>query len=211
MIAELTRDWLEDRFADRRLPPAYPTQPQTTGSERGDHNLNPGLEPMQPLKQAAVLVPLVDHPTGMTMLFTERTAHLANHAGQVSFPGRIEPGDGGPVATALRETEEEIGLDRSRVSVIGHLDTYITRTGFIVTPVVAIVQPPLDLAPDEFEVAEVFEVPLSFLLDPDNHQRCSAVFEGVERFFYAMPYGTHFIWGATAGMLVNLCDVLTRK
>lgn len=115
------------------------------------------------------------------------------------------------MATALRETEEEIGLDRSRVSVIGHLDTYITRTGFIVTPVVAIVQPPLDLAPDEFEVAEVFEVPLSFLLDPDNHQRCSAVFEGVERFFYAMPYGTHFIWGATAGMLVNLCDVLTRK
>lgn len=89
MIAELTRDWLEDRFADRRLPPAYPTQPQTTGSERGDHNLNPGLEPMQPLKQAAVLVPLVDHPTGMTMLFTERTAHLANHAGQVSFPGGV--------------------------------------------------------------------------------------------------------------------------
>jgi 8-oxo-dGTP pyrophosphatase MutT (NUDIX family) len=145
-------------------------------------------------------------------LFTQRTAHLANHAGQVSFPGgQIEAGDKGPAATALRETEEEIGLERRAVRLIGHLDTYVTRTGFIITPVVGIVSPPFRIVPDPFEVAEVFEVPLSFLLDPRNHERCTACFEGAERRFYAIRYGRHFIWGATAGMLINLYDIVVGR
>ncbi len=183
--------------------------PREIDVERGDHNLNPGLKPMLPLKPAAVLVPLVDRADGMTVLLTRRTSHLVHHAGQISFPGgHIEDHDGGPEETALRETEEEIGLDRRLVRVIGHLDTYVTRTGFVVTPVVGVVEPAFDLAPDPHEVAEVFEVPLGFLINPENHHRCSAEFEGVTRYFYAMPYHHHYIWGATAGMLVNLYECL---
>ncbi len=176
---------------------------------RGDHDLNEGMVPVLPLKPAAVLIPLVDRADEITALFTQRTDHLAHHAGQVSFPGgQLEVGDDGPAATALRETEEEIGLERRYVRLIGHLDTYVTRTGFIITPIVGIVSPSFRLNPDPFEVAEVFEVPLSFLLDPRNHERCSACFEGMERWFYAMRYGRHFIWGATAGMLINFYDIV---
>jgi 8-oxo-dGTP pyrophosphatase MutT (NUDIX family) len=178
--------------------------------ERGDHALNAGMHPILPLKPAAVLVPVVDRPEGLTLLFTQRTSHLAHHAGQVSFPGgHIEADDGGPAETALRETEEEIGLHRRHVEIIGHLDTYVTRTGFVVTPVVGIVTPPFNLTLDAHEVSEVFEVPLSHFLDPTNHHRCSALFDGQTRHFYAMPYGTHFIWGATAGMLIDLYQILT--
>ncbi|MBK8906442.1 MAG: CoA pyrophosphatase [Rhodospirillales bacterium] len=199
-----------DRFAARGSVPGFMPLTDTGEVTRGDHTLNPGLQPSTPLKSAAVLVPLVDYESGMSVLFTKRTAHLARHAGQVSFPGgRIEAGDGGPVETALRETEEEIGLAPADVEVIGHLDTYVTRTGFVVTPVVGIVQPPCTLTPDPYEVAEIFEVPLAFLLDPVNHRRCSREFEGVTRHFYAMQYGGHFIWGATAGMLIDLYEVLT--
>lgn len=181
-------------------------------AERGDHSLNPGLEPLQPLKPAAVLVPFVDGDEGLSLIFTERTAHLAHHAGQISFPGgHIEPGDGGPVETALRETEEEIGLDRRHVTILGRLETYVTRTGFVVTPVAGIITPPFELAPDAYEVAQVFAVPLSHFLDPANHHRCSAEFEGAVRYFYAMPYQDYFIWGATAGMLMNLYEILTRR
>ena len=127
-----------------------------------------------------------------------------------------------PAATSSRRTagrpkrrcarrEEEVGLDRRHVEIIGRLDTYVTRTGFVVTPVVGLVSPPFTLKPDPHEVAEIFEVPLSFLLDRRNHQRCSAEFEGRTRFFWAMPYGRHFIWGATAGMLVNFCDILDGR
>ena len=180
-------------------------------AERGDHALNPGLEPMAPLKPAAVLVPLIDRRDGLTVLFTQRTAHLAHHAGQVSFPGgHIERDDSGPVATALRETEEEVGIPRDRVDVLGFLDAYVTRTGFVVTPVVGRVQPPFTVNADPHEVAEVFEVPLRFLMDPANHRKCSAEFEGVSRHFYAMPYGDYFIWGAPAGMLINLYEFLNR-
>ena len=137
--------------------------PRSIEAERGDHDLNDGMLPFLPLKPAAVLMPLIDRPNEITVLFTQRTSHLAHHAGQVSFPGgQIEAGDGGPAATALRETEEEIGLERRFVRLIGHLDTYVTRTGFIVTPVVGVVSPPFRFVPDPFEVAEVFEVPLSF-------------------------------------------------
>lgn len=205
-------DRVVDRFADRRTIPDHPIVAIDVGGERGDHDLNNGMEPFRPLKPAAVLVPLVDRADGLTVLLTRRTTHLAHHAGQVSFPGgHIEPADEGPVDTALRETEEEIGLDRRHIEVIGHLDLYVTRTGFVVTPVVAIVHPPFTLAPDAYEVDEVFEVPLAFLLDPANHQKCSAEFEGMVRHFYAMPYNRHFIWGATAGMLVNLYEVLSKS
>jgi len=158
---------------------------------------------------AAVLVPIVAHPRGLTVLFTQRTAHLKAHSGQVSFPGgRAEPADGSPEVTALRECEEEIGLARGRVEVLARLPEYFTRTGFRVTPVVALVQPPLELAPDPGEVESVFEVPLAFLLDQRNHQRHTREFQGRTVGYYAMPYGDRYIWGATAGMLVNLCRVL---
>ncbi len=177
---------------------------------RGDHNLNPDLRPKSPLTPAAVLVPLVLRPEGMTVLLTKRTAHLAAHAGQISFPGgRVEETDSDVAAAALRETEEEIGLGREAIEIIGRLDTYVVRTGFEVTPLVGFVTPPFTTARDEFEVAEIFEVPLAFILDPRNHQRQSRVdFGGVKREFWVFPYRDYFIWGATAGMLINLYEVL---
>ncbi len=177
--------------------------------ERGDHDLNPDMRPEGPLTEAAVLVPLVDRPDGMTVLLTLRTEHLNDHAGQVSFPGgRVEQTDANPVAAALRETDEEIGLNARHIEVIGRLDDYTTRTGFMITPVVGLVSPPFSLKLDSFEVAEVFEVPLSFVLDPSNHERRSRVWKGAERHFYVLPYAERHIWGATAGMLVNLAEVL---
>jgi 8-oxo-dGTP pyrophosphatase MutT (NUDIX family) len=159
---------------------------------------------------AAVLVPLVDHAAGLTVLLTRRTAHLDHHAGQISFPGgRVEESDADPVATALRETQEEIGLDPSHIEVIGRLSNYITITQFTVVPVVGLVRPPFDLKPDPFEVDEVFEVPFDFILDPANHQRHFRDGpDGKRRYFYAIPYGPHYIWGATAAMLVNLAEAL---
>ena len=157
------------------------------------------------LVPAAVLVPIVAHPDGLTVLFTQRTRHLKSHSGQVSFPGgRTEPGDPSPEFTALREAEEEIGLPRSKVEVLARLSDYFVRTGFRVTPVVGLVTPPLALAPDSREVEEVFEVPLAFLLDPQNHRRETRELRGQTVGFYVMSYGQRTIWGATAGMLVNL-------
>jgi len=154
---------------------------------------------------AAVLVPIVTHPGGLTVLFTQRTAHLKSHSGQVSFPGgRAEPGDAGPEATALREAEEEIGLARDRVEVVARLSDYFVRTGFRVTPVVGLLTPPLALAPERGEVEAVFEVPLAFLLDPRNHRRETRELRGETVGFYVMQYEERRIWGATAGMLVNL-------
>lgn len=162
------------------------------------------------LTPAAVLVPLVEREEGLSVLLTQRTAHLSHHPGQISFPGgRLEECDqGDAVVCALRETEEEIGLPPARVDVVGRLDDYVTGTGFRVFPVVGLIRPPFELNPDPFEVAEVFEVPLCFILDPANHQLHSRVVEGRDRAFYAMPYENRFIWGATAGMLVNLYEVL---
>ena len=162
-----------------------------------------------PLTPAAVLFPIVLRDDGHTVLLTQRTAHLRDHAGQISFPGdRVEEEYPSPVATALRETEEEIGLSRAHVEILGYLPEYRTGTGFRVTPVVALVKPPFELALDAFEVAEAFEVPLSFLLDPANHQRHSLHYRGALRHFFAMPYGDYFIWGATAGMIRSLTDRL---
>ena len=177
---------------------------------RGDHDLNPDLyDPGLRLIPAAVLVPIVDRSAEPTVLLTRRTDHLNDHAGQISFPGgRVDPGDADAEAAALRETSEEVGLNASAVRLVGRLDTYVTRTGFEVTPVVGLVSPPLTLRLDEFEVAEVFEVPLAFILDHGSRRTHSRVFEGKQRFFYAYPYGDHYIWGATAGMLSNLAEVL---
>ncbi|MHA1597389.1 MAG: NUDIX hydrolase [Alphaproteobacteria bacterium] len=176
---------------------------------RGDHDLNPGTRSDADLVPAAVLVALVEHAHETTVMLTRRTDNLAHHPGQISFPGgHMEAADDSPEETALRETFEETGLARSHIEVIGRLDDYQTRTGFRITPVVATVTPPFDLNPDPTEVAEVFEVPLAFFLDAANHQRHAREFEGRQRQFHAMPYGEYFIWGATAGMLFNLYQIL---
>lgn len=158
---------------------------------------------------AAVLVGVVARAGGPTVLLTQRTAHLRDHAGQISFPGgRIEDVDADPAAAALREAQEEVGLAPERVEVLGELAPYDTVTGFRIHPVVGWVTPPLRLKPDPFEVAEAFEVPLAFLLDPSNHERHSHRRGDAVRHFYAMPYNGRFIWGATAGILVNLSRLL---
>jgi 8-oxo-dGTP pyrophosphatase MutT (NUDIX family) len=177
---------------------------------RGDHDLNPGMTPPSAaLRLAAVLVPLIDRPDGMSVLLTQRTPHLSAHAGQISFPGgRIEAGDADATEAALRETEEEIGLTRGHIRVIGRLDTYVTGTGFEITPIVGIVKIPFPLAIDPFEVAEAFEVPLSFVLDSNNHRRTTREFEQRKRVFFVLPFENRNIWGATAGILVNLAEVL---
>ncbi|HLY44265.1 MAG TPA: CoA pyrophosphatase [Stellaceae bacterium] len=177
---------------------------------RGDHDLNPGMSPPSTaLRPAAVLVPLVDHSHGMSVLLTQRTAHLSAHAGQISFPGgRIEQHDPDAVAAALRETHEEVGLPPERVDVIGRLDTYITGTGFEITPIVGLLAPPFALAIDPYEVAEAFEVPLAFILDRRNHQRIERESAGRRRCFFVLPYEGRNIWGATAGILVNLAEAL---
>ena len=159
--------------------------------------------------QAAVLVPLLLREEGLSVLLTQRTNHLRDHAGQISFPGgRMDPEDGNPNETALRESEEEIGLDPKRVEIIGHLPQYLTVSGYSVTPVVGLVQAQAEYVLDEFEVADVFEVPLSFLLDPANHQVRLWQSEQGGRRFYSIPYEDRFIWGATAGMLRNLYHLL---
>jgi 8-oxo-dGTP pyrophosphatase MutT (NUDIX family) len=163
---------------------------------------------------ASVLVPIVAHPQGLTVLFTQRTAHLKAHSGQVSFPGgRAEPQDASPEFTALRESQEEIGLRPERVEILARLPDYITRTGYQVTPIVGLLTPPLELVPDPREVEEVFEVPLAFLLDPRNHRRQTRELKGRTVGFYEMPYmsneGERYIWGATAGMLMALYRQLT--
>ncbi len=164
--------------------------------------------------EASVLVPLVQRPEGLTVLLTRRTDHLHDHAGQISFPGgRRDPEDADAHATALRETEEEVGLARRHIEIIGQLPTYATVTRYVVTPVVALVQPPFELTLDSFEVAEAFEVPLSFLMTPAHHRRHVVEFGGERRQFLSMPWQhegrEYFIWGATAAMLRNLYGFLS--
>lgn len=162
---------------------------------------------------AAVLIPLVAREDGLHLLLTRRTEHLRDHAGQISFPGgKSEPEDDGPIGTALRETQEEIGLAREHIEVLGQLPVYTTVTSFQVTPVVGLVAPPFALQLDAFEVAEAFEVPLRFLMDPSHHRHHAVVLEGIERRFISMPWRgperEYFIWGATAAMLRNLYRLL---
>jgi 8-oxo-dGTP pyrophosphatase MutT (NUDIX family) len=165
-----------------------------------------------PLRPAAVLLLVVNHPGDPTVVFTQRTAHLADHAGQISFPGgRRDAEDGTPERTALREAEEEVGIPPERIEILGRLPEYRTSTGYSVTPVVGWIEPPLVYRPDPHEVADVFEVPLAFLLDAGNHRYESAFHKGRMRKYWAMPYGERFIWGATAGMLVTFHRILIPK
>ena len=169
------------------------------------------LAGQQALRPAAVLLLVVNHPAQPAVVFTQRTAHLSDHAGQISFPGgRRDAADPTPERTALREAEEEVGIDARRVEVLGRLPEYRTSTGFIVTPVVGWAEPPLEYRPQAREVDEVFEVPLAFLLDAGNHRYESAFYRGRLRRYWAMPYGERYIWGATAGMLVTFQRVLSR-
>lgn len=162
--------------------------------------------PANELRSAAVLIPIIADGDELRVLFTVRTDHLHDHAGQISFPGgRSDPQDETPRDTALRECGEEVGLPPANIEVLGALSEYLTVTGYRVTPLVGLVHAPVSLSLDPFEVAEVFEVPLSFLLDPRNHQRNRVFHLGRERHYYAVPYGRRYIWGATAGMLMNLC------
>lgn len=161
------------------------------------------------LKPAAVLAAIVNRAQGPTIILTQRTAHLKKHAGQISFPGGgVEPQDPHHVATALRETEEEIGLAPEHVTLLGRLPLYETSTAYGVTPIVGWVEPPFELTIDAFEVDEVFEVPLTFALDRNNYFKETAMRDGVERWFYVLPYENRYIWGATAGMLVNFAELM---
>jgi 8-oxo-dGTP pyrophosphatase MutT (NUDIX family) len=161
------------------------------------------------LVRAAVMVPLVERPAGLTVLLTQRATHLKNHPGQVSFPGgRIEPGDAGPWEAALRETHEEIGLAPQFATLAGYLHDHLVLTGYRITPVVAFVQPGFDLALDRTEVDDVFEVPLEFVLDPANHLPRTRSYAGHDFLTHDIPYGDRQIWGATAGMLLSLYDLL---
>jgi len=164
------------------------------------------------ITSAAVLVPLVDRDGGMTILLTKRTKNLKSHAGQISFPGgKSEPEDTSPEETALREAEEEIGLLSEKVEVVGRLGRRVTGSGFEVMPVVGIIDPNSRLTPNPREVAEIFEVPLSFVLNTNNHKRETRVIEGLEREFYVIPYKRYYIWGLTARLLVALSTILVKK
>lgn len=197
----LTEDGLRARFAA-----GQPWTPEIT-----DEQLLSRLTSSKPHIRASVLLPLIAREHGLTVLLTQRTAHLTDHGGQISFPGgRAEESDASAIETALREAQEEVGLQRRHIDVIGSLPDYFTGTGYCVTPVVSIVQPPFELQADPFEVAEIFEVPLAFLMNGMHHQRHTGEFPGGhgKRSFYAMPYQGYFIWGATAGMLRNLFHFL---
>ncbi len=169
----------------------------------GDHR-DLELDQTTPLMSAAVLIAVTDRPSPGVIL-TQRTDTLSRHPGQVAFPGgRIDPGDDGPIAAALREAEEEIALPRDRVAVIGEVDRYRTVTGFEVTPVIGVVPPDLVLVPSAAEVAQVFEVPLDFVLDTSNHVEATVEWQGRNRHYYEITWAGHRIWGATAAMIVNL-------
>ncbi|MGU3398342.1 CoA pyrophosphatase [Brucellaceae bacterium D45D] len=181
-------------------------------SVTGDHVLNPEFTQAMvnaKMRDAAVLVPVVDHGSEATLLLTRRADNLRKHSGQIAFPGgAIDPQDGTAEKAALREANEEIGLAGDQAEIIGHMPRYLTGSGFSITPVLAVVKTPLDLRLNPDEVADIFEVPLSFLMNPANHRRESRLFNGKQRFYYAMPYHERFIWGITAGIIRGLYERL---
>jgi 8-oxo-dGTP pyrophosphatase MutT (NUDIX family) len=177
--------------------------------DKGDHELNlemKALWAVRPIRPAAVLVPVVDR-TEPTVLLTQRAIHLPQHPGQISFPGgKIEPSDETPLAAALREAEEEVGLDASVVDPIGYLDLYMTTQGFRIVPLLARIAPDYRLTLNPSEVDEAFEVPLQFLMEPGNHQKHSRDWEGIKRYYFEIPFEHRKIWGVTAGILRNLYE-----
>jgi 8-oxo-dGTP pyrophosphatase MutT (NUDIX family) len=192
-----SREWIAGRL---KRPPLAP---------RPDDKHIIALPSGARITHAAVLVPLIHRADGVNVLLTQRTAHLYDHPSQISFPGgRVETSDRDRFETALREAEEEIGLARECIEIIGTLPAYEIPSGFRISPVVGWIEPPFELELDPFEVVDAFEVPLSFVLDPANHQRRSYHFNGRHRDYLAMPYRGRYIWGATAGMLYGLCRQL---
>jgi 8-oxo-dGTP pyrophosphatase MutT (NUDIX family) len=199
-LSRLTAEALRQRFG---APPVW--EPEVRAEPR--------FTDRTPAR-AAVLVPVVQRDAGPTLLLTERSLQLANHSGQIAFPGgRIDASDADANAAALREADEEVGLDRSHVEIIGALSNYVTGTAFVVTPVVALVRPGFALTLNAGEVADAFEVPLAFLMDPANHHRHMLEWEGARREWFSMPFREgateRFVWGATAGMLRNLYRFLS--
>ena len=182
------------------------------GDSYGDHRFNPQhprLTRSEPLRDAAVLVPVVDRGPEATVILTKRAERLTNHSGQVAFPGgRIDPDDASPEDAALRETFEEIGLGREHIEIIGRMPDYVSGSGFRIAPVLSVVRPGFELTINEYEVDAVFEAPLSFLMDPANHRRDSRMWNELEWFFYDMPYGGQRIWGVTAGIIRTLYERL---
>lgn len=177
--------------------------------EQGDHRLAERLAPVDGAlhRPAAVLIPIIARPAEATVLLTHRSAHLKDHAGQIAFPGgKMAPSDATPMDTALREAKEEIGLEGRFVEPIGHLDPYLSSTGFRIIPVVAMIDPEHQLVIDPNEVESIFEVPLGFLMDPTRHEQHSREWRGAMRRYYAMPFGEHYIWGVTAGIIRNLYE-----
>jgi len=206
----VSSDWTEsqilNQLANQLLQAPGPVEPR-----RSDYDLNPDvLDRPEALSDAAVLVPLIKGRP-WSILFTRRAESMSTHAGQISFPGgRVDPEDRDHVHTALRETEEEIGVSADQIEIAGFLDTYETRTGYKITPVVGLIQPGFQLNINTHEVADVFEVPLMHALDDRNYEQHSLEWEGKLRFFYALSYQNHYIWGATAGMLKSLHDRVSK-
>jgi 8-oxo-dGTP pyrophosphatase MutT (NUDIX family) len=204
----MTPERVRERIA-ARLDPIEAWDPAAAAGG-SDYDLAPEFRPTDPvrLRDAAVLIPVVDRPEGLSVILTRRADELSSHGGQIAFPGgRLDAGEG-PVEAALREAWEEIGLDPALVEPLGLSTRYETVTGFVVTPVVGMVRPGFSLTPNPGEVSEVFETPFAFLMDPANHRKDSYERAGSRRWFYAMPWGDRYIWGATAGMLRALWDRL---
>lgn len=210
--APATQDFLARARA--RLAPAPPARAFDAAvlPDFGDYRLNAvdlDADLLARARPAAVLIAAVPRPEGPTLILTERTAHLRAHSGQVAFPGgKIDPTDASPAAAALREAQEEIGLDPARVETIGYLDPYISTSGYRILPVVGLVGPDLALTPNPHEVARVFETPLAFLMDPANHQLGSRLWNGARRDFYVMAWRDQHIWGVTAGIIRALYERL---
>jgi len=207
----MDEDAFRDLAARRLLPAPAPLPAVNPIPGASDYDLNPEVRPAAKpkLRAAAVLVPVVIGAP-LNVLLTQRTAHLAAHAGQIAFPGgKIEPQDPTPLIAALREAHEEIGLDPSFVEPLGYIEPYETSTGFLVTPVVGAVRPGFSLTADPHEVADIFTVPLAFLLDEANHRIDARDWRGAKRHFYAIPHEGRYIWGATAGIIRALHRRLT--
>lgn len=190
-------------------------EPEARPDLYGDHRLNPDIAQLllrSRLHDAAVLVPVVDHGEEGTVILTQRSANLRSHSGHIALPGgRIDDADPSPEAAALREAQEEIGLDPAHVEIVARMPDYVTGSGYRIRPVIGVVRPGFTLRLNPQEVEAAFEVPLSFLMDPANHRRESRIWQERERFYYTMPYGERFIWGVTAGILHMLYERLYAR